>query len=135
MSATANKTLLQHAFDHLARGDGAPFVALMAEDFTWIFRGSTHWTGRYAGKAVVREQLLAPLFANFAGTYTNTARRIMADGDMVVVECEGKVATKAGPRYDNKYCYVIRMANGQMTELTEYMDTALADRVLAPPRG
>jgi ketosteroid isomerase-like protein len=107
----------------------------MSEDFTWIFKGSTNWRGRYAGKATVRQELLAPLFANFAGTYTNTAQRIIADDDIVVVECEGRVATKSGDRYDNKYCYVIRMAGGKMVELTEYMDTALADRVLAPPHA
>lgn len=133
MPRNDNKAAIAVAFEHLARGDTRPFADLMAEDFTWIFKGSTNWRGRYAGKANVRAKLLAPLFENFADTYTNTARRISAEGDLVVVECEGKVATKAGERYDNKYCYVIQMRDGKMVELTEYMDTALADRVLAPP--
>jgi uncharacterized protein len=135
MSASENKALVSNAFEHLAEGDGRPFVDLMSDDFTWIFKGSTNWRGRYSGKSTVRQKLLTPLFANFAGTYTNTAHRIVADDDIVVVECEGRVATKAGERYDNQYCYVIRMAGGKMIELTEYMDTALADRVLAPPHG
>ncbi|MDX2205972.1 MAG: nuclear transport factor 2 family protein [Hyphomicrobiaceae bacterium] len=134
MTASENKAAITAAFAHLARGDGQPFVALMAEDFTWIFKGSTNWQGCYRGKSTVRAELLGPLFANFSGTYTSTARRIIAEDDIVVVECEGCVATKAGDRYDNKYCYVIRMHEGKMLELTEYMDTALADRVLAPPR-
>ena len=38
-----------------------------------------------------------------------------------------------GDDYDNHYCYVIRFdAAGRMRELTEYMDTALCERVLAP---
>lgn len=135
MSMTGNKQQVERAFQDLARGDGRAFVDLMADDFTWVFKGSTTWRGRYEGKTVVRESLLAPLFANFAGTYTNTARRIVAEGDVVVVECEGNVETKLGARYDNKYCYVIAMRGGKMVELTEYMDTALADRVLAPPHG
>lgn len=135
MSATENKQRVEHAFQGLARGDGRPFVDLMAESFCWVFKGSTHWRGRYEGKAVVRQKLLAPLFANFADTYTNTARRILADGEFVVVECEGNVMTTSGKRYDNKYCYVIRMQDGKMIELTEYMDTALADAVLAPPNA
>ncbi len=133
MSASENRVLIKEIFEHLAKGDGRPFVDLMSEDFAWVFKGSTIWRGRYSGKTAVRQQLLAPLFANFTGKYTNSASRIVADGDIVVVECEGRVATKAGERYDNKYCYVIRMAEGKMVELTEYMDTALADRVLMAP--
>jgi uncharacterized protein len=133
MTANENKAAIAKAFEHLSAGNGKPFVDLMSDDFSWIFKGSTIWRGHYRGKANVRSKLLAPLFANFDGTYTNTARRIVAESDMVVVECEGRVLTKSGERYDNKYCYVIRMRDGMMTELTEYMDTALADRVLAPP--
>jgi uncharacterized protein len=39
----------------------------------------------------------------------------------------------SGKRYANTYCFVIRMAEGQLRELTEYMDTALVERVLEPP--
>ena len=134
MSKIENKIAIGDAFHSLSRGDGRPFVDLMSTEFTWIFKGSTNWRGRYCGKVEVRDKLLAPLFANFADVYKNTAHRLVAEDDIVVVECEGNVATKAGERYDNKYCYVIRMVEGKMVELTEYMDTALADRVLAPPR-
>jgi hypothetical protein len=52
-----------------------------------------------------------------------------------VVECKGDVSTKAGNRYDNDYCYVCRFGDdGKLVALTEYMDTALAERVLAPPQ-
>ena len=76
---------------------------------------------------------MAPLFAQFAGTYRNRATRIVCDGDVVVVECRGDVATQVGRRYDNHYCYVIDMREGKMLALTEYMDTALAEAVLSPP--
>ena len=133
MTASENKAVIGKAFEQLAVGDGKAFVELMADDFSWIFKGSTNWRGRYNGKATVRAKLLAPLFAQFSDAYTNTAQRIVAEGDIVVVECEGRVSTQAGERYDNQYCYVIRMVEGKMIELTEYMDTALADRVLAAP--
>ena len=133
MSSEANKQSVAKAMEGLSHGDGRTFVDLMSDDFTWTYKGSTNWRGSYRGKSTVRSKLLAPLFDNFDGTYKNMPRRIISEGDIVVVECEGSVATKAGERYDNKYCYVIRMAEGKMVELTEYMDTALADRVLAPP--
>jgi uncharacterized protein len=43
------------------------------------------------------------------------------------------VTTKNGKPYNNEYCYVIRLAGGQMRELTEYLDTALVERVLDAP--
>jgi uncharacterized protein len=55
----------------------------------------------------------------------NTAERILADGEHVVIQCRGRVTTVSGKPYNNTYCWVIRMADGKMKELTEYCDTAL----------
>jgi ketosteroid isomerase-like protein len=49
------------------------------------------------------------------------------------VQCEGEATTLSGAQYANSYCFVIRVADGKLRELTEYMDTALVDRVLQPP--
>ena len=43
------------------------------------------------------------------------------------------VQTKSGLRYDNTYCYVCRLADGRLRELTEYMDTELAKAALGAP--
>jgi ketosteroid isomerase-like protein len=133
MTALDNKRLLQAAFAALANGDGRKLLDCMAEDFTWTVLGTTRWSGRYSGKQAVRRDLLAPLFAQFAGTYANRALRFVAEDEFVVVECRGRVETRTGRRYDNEYCYVCRFADGLMVELTEYLDTALVERVLAPP--
>jgi ketosteroid isomerase-like protein len=39
----------------------------------------------------------------------------------------------SGEHYANTYCLVIRMADGRLREMTEYMDTGLVQRVLQPP--
>ena len=131
--STQAKQLLQRAFYALATGDGRPCVALMAHDFSWTIPGNATWSGTWRGKKAVREELLAPLFARFADTYTNRAIRFIAEGDWVVVECRGKVLTKCGKAYNNTYCYVCRFAEGEMRELTEYMDTELAALALGAP--
>ena len=38
----------------------------------------------------------------------------------------------AGERYDQTYCYVVRMRHGLVEEVTEHCDTALVERVLRP---
>lgn len=104
----------------------------VADDLCWTITGSSAWSGTWRGKKAVREQLLAPLFAQFDGTCTNTAERFIAEGEHVAVPCRGWVDTRAGKPCDNHYCFVFRLAAGQLTEVVEYLDTALVDAVLAP---
>ena len=133
MNAHTNKQTMQAAFAALAEGDSRPFLAAMADDFSWVMPGKGVWSGRWQGKQAVLGQLFKPLFAQFATPYKNRASSFLADGDRVVVECHGDVETVRGEAYDNHYCYVILFdAAGQMRELTEYMDTALCERVLVP---
>jgi ketosteroid isomerase-like protein len=124
---------MQHAFEYLAQGDGRPFAELMADDFRWAVTGNTAWSRVYEGKKAVQEQLLRPLFAQFADRYRNTAHRFIAEGEWVVVQCRGNAETRRGQRYDNEYCYVCRFSGGKLRELTEYLDTELVTAVLDPP--
>jgi ketosteroid isomerase-like protein len=135
MTPVENKALVQGIMEARARRDHAPFLAAMADDFAWRIIGSTAWSGEYVGKAEVRERLLKPLYAQFAAPSSITATRILADGDHVVAECKGDAITVSGERYANTYCFVMRLAGGKLRELTEYMDTALVERVLRPPGG
>ena len=75
----------------------------MADDFCWTFKSSGPWRGSYRGKQAVLEDLLGPLMAQFEDRYTNTAQRFIAEGDHVVIECQGRVTTKAGRPYHNQY--------------------------------
>jgi uncharacterized protein len=42
------------------------------------------------------------------------------------------VTLKSGKTYNNRYCFVIEMADGKMREVREYLDSALAEAVLEP---
>jgi len=133
MSAAENKLLMQQIFAELAKGNGKPFVDIMADDFRWTITGTTPWSKTYDGKQAVLKDLMQPLFSQFANRYINTAERFIAENDYVVVECRGRVTTKAGKAYNNTYCYVCRMAGGKLRELTEYLDTQLVAAALADP--
>jgi ketosteroid isomerase-like protein len=139
MTAAENKATLKAAFEELSKGNGAPFAALWAPDFTWTIMGNTSWSRTYRGRESVGKDLMRPLFTRFATRYTNTATRFIAEEDYVVVECRGNVITKSGQPYNNSYCYVCRMENGLLKELTEYLDTELVTKALGemihePPR-
>ncbi len=133
MTASDNKALIQDIMDSRARRDPNPFIAAMADDFVWRIAGSTAWSGEYIGKADVQERLLKPLYRRFTAPTSITATRIIAEDDYVVAECRGNATTVGGELYANTYCFVIRVTDGKLRELTEYMDTALVDRVLGAP--
>lgn len=134
MSATDdNKQRIQTVFEGLARGDARLFLDSLDEAAVWRMIGTTAWSGVYTGKDAIRRDLLGPLTAQFADPYVNVADAIIAEGDTVVVECRGKVTTKTGKRYDNTYCWVLRMRDGKIAALTEYMDTQLVATALEAP--
>jgi ketosteroid isomerase-like protein len=133
MTPLENKAFIQTIMEARSRRDSAPFLAAMADDFVWRIVGSTAWSGEYVGKADIRARLLKPLHAQFTVPTSLTPTRILAEGDYVVAECRGDATTISGERYANTYCFVIRMVDGRLKEMTEYMDTALVERVLKPP--
>jgi ketosteroid isomerase-like protein len=133
MSAGENKELLRDVFERMAGGDGQPFMDALADDVRWTVIGSSPWSRTYAGKQEIVDQLMRPLFSQFADEYRARAINIVAEGEVVVVEARGEVMTKAGQPYNQTYCYVFRLADGRVRELTEYLDTELVNRVLAPP--
>jgi ketosteroid isomerase-like protein len=125
-----NKRLLQRIFDRLADGDSKLFLDSMAEDFTWTVTGTNSWSGTYAGKTAVLEELLQPLRRKVTDRVRTIPQRFLADGDHVVVEAQGRSTTCAGAAYDNRYCFVFRLEHGKLVHVTEYMDTELVSAVL-----
>ena len=129
MSTAENKRLVANAFEAMGRSDIEPLVDLMTDDFAWIVEGKSTFSNRFDGKANVQRKLLQPLFDTFATPYRFEIDEIIAEGDRVVLLGRGQVRTKWGKDYDNHYCFVIRMADGRMVELREYLDTALVESV------
>lgn len=130
MSAAENKQLLKNIYDEMAKGNTTPFGDAMADDIKWTLKGSTDWSKTYNGKDAVYKELIAPLFEKFADRYTTELVRMIAEDDTVVVEFNGKVTTKTGKPYNNSYCYIFRIENGKIAEITEYFDTELVSKAL-----
>ncbi len=133
MGTHENKALLQGIFDALAGGDGRPFADAMSDDFRWRFAGEWSWVRDWGhSKQETARNLLAPLMAQFAD-YRASAEEIIADGDRVVVRATAEARTVGGESYPQAYCYVFRVEDGRLTEVIEYCDTALVERVLTLP--
>ena len=92
--------------------------------------GSNRWAGKYQGKQNVLNGLLAELRSRIDGRIKTIGHRFIAEGDFVVVEARGNNTTKTGVPYNNSYCFVIRLAEGKLHEIIEYMDTEMVSKVL-----
>jgi len=125
MSTAENKRLMQEIFAELAKGNSDALVNALADDVAWHVTGTTKFSRIYRGKASLLNDLVLPLFSQFEDQYKNFGDRFIADGEYVAVECRGEATTKAGLPYNNTYCFIFRIENGKIKEVTEYMDTHL----------
>ena len=125
MSTAENKRVMQEIFAELANGNSQALFDALADDVAWHVTGTTKFSRTYRSKASLLNDLLLPLFSQFDDQYKNFADRFIADGEYVAVECRGKATTKSGLPYNNKYCFIFRIENEKIKEVTEYMDTQL----------
>jgi ketosteroid isomerase-like protein len=123
MNTSENKSLLENAFAELAKGNAAPLVGSFADDVTWTAIGTTKFSKTYSGKASVLGDLLGPVGAGLDGPIAIDAHRFIAEGDFVVVEARGRAMAASGAPYNNTYCFVFRLEDGKVKEVTEYADT------------
>lgn len=133
MAAAENKQLMQSVFAELANGNGQPFMEALADDAHWTVIGSSPWSRTYEDKRAIVDELMRPLFRQFADQYTARAIRVIAEDDTVVVEARGRATTKSGKPYNQTYCYIFRLADGKVRDLTEYLDTELVSDALEIP--
>jgi uncharacterized protein len=133
MSIEENKQVVRDFYDAAARGDMDTCFALLADDIKWTNIGTTKFSGTYAGKQVLVERLLGPLFAQLKAGISTTIQNLIAEADIVVAQTTGAAETHDGVPYNNSYCQVIRIREGKIAEvMEEYVDTQLTSSVFGP---
>jgi ketosteroid isomerase-like protein len=129
MGTAENKKLIQDAFAGWARGDSNAFFNLLAEDVRWTVIGNTPVSRTYTSRAEFVDGAAKPLTAKLAGPIVPTARDVIAEGDKVVLQWEGRSSGKNGTIYHQTYCWVMRLADGKVREGTAYLDTELISQI------
>lgn len=125
MGVAENKRIVASFYEAGNRGDLDTCFSLLADDITWTNIGSTSLSGTFQGKEELTDQLLGPLFGQLKSGITSCVERLIGEDDYVVALTSGSAETKDGRPYNNRYCQVIRLRDGQFVEVREYFDTAL----------
>jgi ketosteroid isomerase-like protein len=124
MGAAENKKIVQDMMSAWIRGQGG-FLDLLADDVHWTVIGSTAVSRTYTSKQAFVDGAVKPLGEKIAGAIQPTLRDIIADGDKVALQWDGRAAGKNGTIYHQTYCWVMRIENGKVKEGTAYLDTEL----------
>ena len=125
MSIETNKQLVTDAFSALSSGDTDTFMDKLSDDIRWTIIGTTVFSGAYQGKTDLAERLFGTLVPQLESGITVDIRSLIGEGDTVIAECRGQALTKTGRAYNNTYCFVLRIEDGKIRNLTEYLDTEL----------
>ncbi|TQJ29950.1 ketosteroid isomerase-like protein [Microbacterium sp. SLBN-146] len=118
---------------------------------SWMAPGATWWvdTGldRRAGRfgedpgderpwplhgemdAAEKSDLLAGVRERFPGGVRQAVRRAFAGDDIAVLEVAGDGMFLGERPYRNRYCFVVRVGDGRVTQVREYLDTRHAASV------
>ena len=127
MSTEENKRLIHTAYT--GEGDGPDLLTLLADDATYTFFGEHSLATTFEGKQAIIEGLFTTIAATLEDGIKLEIHNMIAEGDQVVFEAYGTARTPEGVDYNNTYCMVVRMRDGQIASVREYLDTGLVSRV------
>lgn len=129
MTIADSKKIAGAFYDAANRGDMDTCFGFLADDIVWTSIGTTAVSGTYSGKDKLMAKLLGPVFGELKAGISSAIDNMIAEGDYVVVQSRGTAETHDGRPYNNTYCHIIKIRNGQIVELTEFCDTELTASV------
>jgi ketosteroid isomerase-like protein len=128
-AAEFNKQVVLQAYAALKAGDVAGYFDRMTSDVTVTYFGSHRFSRTFRGKGDIMENFVPPLLERLEGPIKITVTNVIAEGEQVFVEAQGESRTKDGLDYNNLYGIVLRLRDGKIAEIREYMDTQLTKAI------
>jgi uncharacterized protein len=129
------RSLLKRLFSDYERGDLRPLFDHVADDVRWTVMGTHPLAGEYRSKAEFRRATYERLDGVLAGPIECKVSRVLADGEVGVVEWRGHATSVNGDPFDNVYCWVMRVRDERIVEVTAYVDSARVAALFASVEG
>ena len=122
-----NKELVQDFFNLLSSGSDEYLNYYTDESVIWTAGENAIGGSRSKSEVVAFAKNILDSFPK--GIIFNVVN-LVAENDYVAAEVEGSAIHVSGKPYNNKYHFLLKIKDGEILELREYMDTQLAAKVL-----
>ena len=122
-----NKKITRDFFEALSTGSNKYLDFYTDDSIIWT-AGSNSIGGTRTKKEVVT--FAENILSAFPSGITFNITGITAEDERVAVEISGKAIHASGETYNNQYHFLLRIKDGKILELKEYMDTQLAAKIL-----
>ena len=122
-----NKQITKEFFEALSTGSDQYLDFYTDESIIWT-AGNNSVGGTRTKKEVI--SFAQNILSAFPTGITFNITGITAENERVAVEISGKAIHASGETYNNQYHFLLRIKDGKILELKEYMDTQLAAKIL-----
>ena len=122
-----NKKITRDFFEALSTGSNKYLDFYTDDSIIWT-AGNNSIGGTRTKKEVVA--FAENILSAFPSGITFNITGITAEDERVAVEIRGKAIHASGETYNNQYHFLLRIKDGKILELKEYMDTQLAAKIL-----
>jgi len=122
-----NKQITIEFFEALSTGSNKYLDFYTDDSIIWT-AGNNSIGGTRTKKEVIT--FAENILSAFPSGITFNIAGITAEEDRVAVEISGEAIHASGETYNNQYHFLLRIKDGKILELKEYMDTQLAAKIL-----
>jgi len=122
-----NKKITKEFFRALSTGSDQYLDFYSDDSIIWT-AGNNAIGGTRTKKEVV--SFAQNILSSFPNGIKFNITGITAEDERVAVEISGEAIHASGATYNNQYHFLLRIKDGKILELKEYMDTQLAAKIL-----
>ena len=120
---------IRELFSKLERGDGKEFFNHVANNVDWIVQGTHPLAGHYHSRDEFFSHTFARLNNVLPGGTQLRVESVLICGGWAVVELRSMATARNGMRFDNRYCWVVRLENGLIVQVRAYLDSTMVQRL------
>jgi ketosteroid isomerase-like protein len=111
---SVNRLTVERYLEGFRRSDHAMVLSCLADDVEWLIPGMFHLSGKAAFDGAIEHE-------DFVGSPEITVRRMVEEGDTVVVEGTVQSERRDGGRLNAMFCDVFLLQAGKIRHLTSYL--------------